>query len=99
MTTDPAALTRAPRANCVADTDGFYARPCVPIAQPGGEITWRLHFVNAGNRPIDRILGIDSLPAVGDPWPPIPSLARGSQWRPLLDRRIARTWSTRRSAR
>lgn len=71
--------------NCVTNSDGFYARPCVPIAKPGGDITWRLHFVNTGNRPIDRIVAVDRLPAPGDALATVPILGRGSQWRPLLD--------------
>lgn len=78
---DPLVSSQAP---CVADGDGFYARPCVPVAEPGGDITWRLHFVNTGNRPIDRILGIDSLPAVGDTLATVQGLTRGSQWTPTL---------------
>lgn len=69
---------------CVANADGFYRRPCIPIAQPGGDITWRWEFVNTGNRPLDRILGIDRLPAPGDTASIAPILPRGSQWQPLL---------------
>ncbi len=79
---DPLATAR----DCQADADGFYSRPCVPIAQPGGEITWRMHLVNLGNRPIDRIVAVDQLPAVGDTLATQETtLARGSQWRPLLE--------------
>ncbi len=79
---DPLATAR----ECQADADGFYSRPCVPIAQPGGEITWRMHLVNLGNRPIDRIVAVDQLPAVGDTLATQETtLARGSQWRPLLE--------------
>lgn len=81
VTVDPSAATET---DCTADTDGFYARPCVPIAEPGGDVTWRLRFVNSGNRPIDRILGIDLLPQPGDTLATAPILDRGSQWRPLL---------------
>jgi large repetitive protein len=69
---------------CLADADGFYARPCIPIAQPGGDIAWRWHFVNTGNLPLDRILGIDRLPEPGDAVATAPDLARFSQWQPLL---------------
>ncbi|GAA5033110.1 hypothetical protein GCM10025738_16160 [Microbacterium fluvii] len=78
---DPLVTTGA---DCAADADGFYARPCLPIAEPGGDITWRWHFVNAGNQPLDRILGIDRLPAPGDAVATAPSLERLSDWRPLL---------------
>ena len=77
---DPLATAQS----CAADADGFYSRPCVPIAEPGGDVTWRWEFVNTGNRPIDRILGIDRLPAPGDAVATAPILARGSQWQPLL---------------
>ncbi len=70
--------------DCAPDADGFYSRPCVPIAAPGGDITWRFHVVNTGNRPIDRLLTIDSLPAVGDTLATSPTIVRGSEWRPLL---------------
>lgn len=83
LTTDPVVAGADP-ADCVADADGFYARPCIPIAQPGGDITFRLRFVNSGNRDIDRILGIDSLPAPGDTLATVPAIGRGSQWRPTL---------------
>ena len=69
---------------CRADADGFYARPCVPMAQPGGDITWRMHFVNTGNLPLDRVLGIDRLPAPGDTLATAPDLKRLSDWQPLL---------------
>ncbi|WP_040494111.1 DUF5979 domain-containing protein [Ilumatobacter nonamiensis] len=81
VTTDPATQVQI---GCTADPDGFYARPCVPIAEPGGDITWRMRFVNTGNLEIDRILGIDSLPAVGDSLATVPALGRGSQWQPTL---------------
>lgn len=81
--TDPAVGTADP-AECIADADGFHDRPCVPVAQPGGDVTWRLRFVNTGNRGIDRVLGIDTLPAPGDTLATAPVLARGSEWRPLL---------------
>ena len=83
LTTDPAVTTADP-ADCVADVDGFSARPCVPIAEPGGEITWRLQFVNSGNLDIDRILGIDQLPAIGDTLATVPAIARGSEWSPTF---------------
>ncbi len=69
---------------CAANADGFYVRPCIPIAQPGGDITWRWHFQNSGNLPLDRVLGIDRLPAPGDTVATAPDLARLSDWRPLL---------------
>jgi large repetitive protein len=69
---------------CQPNAAGFYVRPCIPIAQPGGDITWRLHFTNSGNLPLDRILGIDRLPEPGDAVATAPDLARGSQWEPLL---------------
>lgn len=78
---DPLATLRPA---CQADADGFYSRPCIPIAEPGGDITWRWHFTNSGNRPLDRILGIDRLPtATGDQIATAP-LDRGSQWKPVL---------------
>ena len=70
--------------DCVADADGFYERPCVPTARPGGDVTWRYDIVNSGNLPINRILTIDSLPAIGDTLATATSLSRGSAWRPLL---------------
>ena len=69
---------------CRPDADGFYLRPCIPIAQPGGDITWRLRFINTGNQPVDRVLGIDRLPQPGDAVAIAPTLPRGSQWQPLL---------------
>ena len=80
---DPLFVTR-PAVNCVPNAAGFYTRPCIPIAQPGGAITWRWHFVNAGNLPLDRVLGIDRLPAPGDTVGTAPDLPRLSQWQPLL---------------
>ncbi len=74
-----------PTDDCTAGPDGFYTRPCIPIAKPGGAITWRFHFLNTGNRPIDRIVAVDRLPAPDDALATAPDLARGSQWRPLLD--------------
>ncbi len=70
--------------DCTANADGFYVRPCIPIAEPGGNITWRWQFVNSGNLPLDRILGIDRLPAPGDAVATAPDLARLSEWQPLL---------------
>lgn len=78
---DPLAVTSP---TCAANDAGFYRRPCIPIAQPGGTVTWRWEFVNVGNRPLDRILGIDRLPQPGDAVAIAPILDRGSQWRPLL---------------
>ncbi len=72
------------RPTCRADDAGFHSRPCIPIAQPGGDISWRWQFVNSGNRPLDRILGIDRLPAPDDAAGTAPDLPRGSDWRPLL---------------
>jgi hypothetical protein len=83
VVTDPLFVSRS-APNCTANADGFYVRPCIPIAQPGGDITWRWHFTNSGNLPLDRILGIDRLPARGDAVATAPDLDRGSQWRPLL---------------
>lgn len=83
VTTDPAVAGADP-ADCVEDADGFYARPCVPIAEPGGEITFRMRFINSGNRPLDRLLGIDALPAVGDNLATVPALDRGSEWQPTF---------------
>ncbi|WP_161632127.1 DUF5979 domain-containing protein [Nakamurella lactea] len=81
-TTDPAVDFDQP---CVADSDGYYSRPCVPVAEPGGDVDWRLHFVNTGNRPIDRIVAVDRFPVPGDTLATDPDLKRGSQWRPLLE--------------
>lgn len=81
VVTDPDAVL--PPSQCTP-VDGFYLRPCIPIAEPGGDVTWRLRFVNVGNRPLDRILGIDRLPQPGDAVAIAPILARGSQWQPLL---------------
>ena len=78
---DPLAKSKL---TCLADAAGFYSRPCVPIAQPGGDITWRMHFVNSGNLPLDRVLGIDRLPAPGDTLATAPDLKRLSDWQPLL---------------
>lgn len=83
VTTDPA-LPNADPAECEPNADGFYARPCIPIAEPGGDITWRLEFVNTGNLNIDRVLGIDTLPAIGDTLATVPALERGSEWEPTL---------------
>src|SRR6185312_5784080 len=69
---------------CEPDTDGFYARPCIPIAEPGGDVTWRWHFTNSGNRPLDRVLGIDRLPQATDDRIATAPLARGSEWQPVL---------------
>jgi len=68
---------------CLTDPDGFYGRPCVPVTKPGGAITWRMHFQNTGNRPIDRIVAVDRLPAPGDKLATA-NLDRGSQWTPVL---------------
>ncbi len=82
-TTDPAVASADP-ADCVPDTDGFSARPCIPIAEPGGDVDFRLRFVNSGNRDIDRVLGIDSLPAPGDTLATVPAIDRGSEWQPVF---------------
>jgi uncharacterized repeat protein (TIGR01451 family)/LPXTG-motif cell wall-anchored protein len=79
---DPLWQLRSPA--CTPDAGGFYSRPCIPIAQPGGDIDWKLDFVNTGNLPIDRVLGIDRLPAPGDAVSSAPSLPRLSEWQPLL---------------
>lgn len=83
LTTDPAVATAEP-ADCEADLAGFYARPCIPIAEPGGDITFRMHFINSGNRGIDRVLGIDSLPEPGDTLATVPAIQRGSEWLPTF---------------
>ena len=74
----------APAVACTANADGFYNRPCIPVAEPGGAVTWRMEFINSGNRPVNRIVAVDRLPARGDRLATA-DLARGSQWRPLLD--------------
>ncbi|RIJ69558.1 DUF11 domain-containing protein [Nakamurella silvestris] len=78
--TDPAVTAAV---TCTPNAAGFYGRPCIPVTRPGGDITWRMEFQNSGNRPIDRIVAVDRLPAVGDRLATA-NLARGSQWQPLL---------------
>lgn len=68
---------------CAPESEGFYARPCLPVAEPGGDVDWRLEFQNSGNLPLDRVLAIDRLPAPGDSLATAP-LDRLSEWRPLL---------------
>ncbi|WP_284294953.1 DUF5979 domain-containing protein [Luteimicrobium album] len=79
--TDP--LTTADPADCKADAQGYYARPCVPIAVPGGAVDWQLRYQNTGNLPIDEVSSVDRLPALGDQLATAP-LDRGSEWRPVL---------------
>ncbi|MFF2052934.1 DUF5979 domain-containing protein [Leifsonia sp. NPDC058194] len=67
--------------NCVADADGFYAGPCVPITKPGGTEVWRLNLINTGTLPMDRMVAIDKLPTPGDTGALTP-LPRGSEFRP-----------------
>jgi uncharacterized repeat protein (TIGR01451 family) len=81
---DPLFVGGAGTPACTANAAGFYVRPCIPIAEPGADITWRWHFVNSGNLPLDRILGIDRLPAPGDTVGTAPDLNRFSEWQPLL---------------
>ncbi|MFD6166136.1 DUF5979 domain-containing protein [Oerskovia sp. NPDC060287] len=71
---------------CVADDDGFYAFPCVPITKPASDEVWRLHYKNTGNLPMNQLLVVDKLPTPGDTGAGNP-LPRGSQWRPLLEGR------------
>ncbi|MEV8213238.1 DUF5979 domain-containing protein [Leifsonia sp. NPDC077715] len=66
---------------CVADADGFYAGPCVPITKPGGTEIWRLNLINTGTLPMDRMVAIDKLPTPGDTGVLTP-LPRGSEFRP-----------------
>lgn len=67
--------------DCVADADGFYVGPCVPITKPGGTEVWRLNLVNTGTLPMDRMVAIDKLPTPGDTGALTP-LPRGSEFRP-----------------
>ena len=68
---DPLWLSTPP--SCTADADGFYARPCIPIAQPGGTITWRWHFENSGNLPLTGSSASTGYRPPATQWPPPPT--------------------------
>ncbi|MBD8079719.1 DUF5979 domain-containing protein [Cellulosimicrobium arenosum] len=72
---------------CEADADGFYSYPCTPIIPPGADETWRIRVDNVGNLPMDKVVVYDRLPVPGDTSSdPTSSSARGSQWRPYLNK-------------
>ncbi|WP_159449121.1 DUF5979 domain-containing protein [Demequina sp. NBRC 110055] len=66
-------------ADCVADEDGFYGAPCIPISQPGTTETWRLNLENTGNVPLDQLTVVDRMPDVGD-LTALENFARDSEW-------------------
>ncbi|MFV0634648.1 DUF5979 domain-containing protein [Demequina sp.] len=72
-------------ADCVADEDGFYGAPCIPISAPGTTETWRLVLTNTGNVDLTTLTVIDRLPDVGDKTV-LEQFDRDSEWHPeLLD--------------
>ena len=66
-----------------ADSEDYYAFPCVPITRPGGLERWKLTFANEGNVPANVVAGIDTLPQTGDTGVTI-GTQRGSRWTPTL---------------
>lgn len=70
-------------AGCAPYLDDFYGPGCTPVTAPGGTETWRLLLQNTGTVPIDRVVAIDRLPAVGDTGA-INTTGRGSQWDSVL---------------
>ncbi|WP_143340695.1 DUF5979 domain-containing protein [Demequina sp. NBRC 110057] len=70
-------------AECVADEDGFYSAPCIPITAPGSTETWQLDITNTGNVDLDQVGIIDRVPEVGDQTA-LEHFDRGSEWTPIL---------------
>lgn len=59
---------------------GFVSYPCAAVTSAGSTYTWRLSMQNSGNTPLNRVVMIDRLPAVGDSGA-YTSFPRGSEWR------------------
>ncbi|WP_159449292.1 DUF5979 domain-containing protein [Demequina sp. NBRC 110051] len=66
-------------AECIADEDGFYSAPCIPISPPGTTETWRLDLENTGNVPLDQLTVVDRMPDVGD-LTALENFVRDSEW-------------------
>lgn len=77
-------ISNAPDMECettdVVTGLGYYASPCTPRSVAGQIETWRLPIQNTGNIPLESVVAVDRLPAIGDTTVLPPNSARDSEF-------------------